>query len=404
MPRAATAQPQSRRRSPGPSTRAWSSPRTVSSRSAATRSTYLQLSLALQEILTTLPEDWERRPVARLAAPVAPATSRRQWLDIDLVLRPAAVFLVVVHHATQWPIPGGASVLLMIVGFNLARFQSNALFAGKPGGVLRGLARNLGLYYLVLLGFFLHLGAVWWPSLFLIGMTGVGGHPVGDSFLIVYWFVEVYAQIVLLTVGLFAIAAVRERVAAQPFAWGLAFLAACLLLRPLTSVIWDAGPLNIFQTSSVIYLAAFGWCVHFADTAPRKVALTAAALVLFPLFALRQGMSPAAAWGKGAVLVLAALALLWVPKLPVPRPVAPALLYLAAASYHVYLCHNIPPHYFLHDLAVARPVQIIVHISAGVALGLAAYGCHQALLRRWRGWRAGAGRAPWLPLKTQSLR
>ena len=48
--------------------------------------------------------------------------------------RPAAVFLVVVHHATQWPIPGGASVLLMIVGFNLARFQSNALFAGKPGG------------------------------------------------------------------------------------------------------------------------------------------------------------------------------------------------------------------------------------------------------------------------------
>ena len=180
---------------------------------------YVQLSLVLERELGRIPEGWERMPVGDLAG-LRREEAPERLIDTELVLRALAIVLVVVHHATLWPIPGGAATLVMLVGYGLARFHGRSLVAGDVMRVMRPLAANLAVYAPIVAGYSIARGEILWPSVFLVGNLGLFDPRHMLPYL--YWFVEAYAQIILIWAGLFCLPHVRRAAGRDPFSFGFA--------------------------------------------------------------------------------------------------------------------------------------------------------------------------------------
>ncbi len=164
---------------------------------------YVQLSLNLERILNHLPEGWENRPIAELAT-MQQAKTRMQSLGTDLVIRTLAILLVVIQHATLWPVPGGAAAMVMLIGYSLARFQSSNLFSGHAARVFRPVMSVLVPYYLIIALYGLAWGKVPWGSVFLVGNFGLADPSERTMLPFLYWFVEAYVQMVVIWAGLFS--------------------------------------------------------------------------------------------------------------------------------------------------------------------------------------------------------
>lgn len=337
---------------------------------------YVQLSLALEKELGETPAGWEKMPVGALAR-LPPARGAWRAVDSDLVLRALAILLVVVHHATLWPVPGGAAVLVVLVGLGIARFKATALFAGKPARMLKSLAANLAVYAPIVAGFALVRGEVPWASVLLVG--NLGFVPPDKMLPYLYWFVEAYAQIVLLTAALFALAPVRRIAKADPFLFGLACLAITLTGKFMAPLVWNIGPAQIFTVPDVLYLAAFGWCAHFADTPARRAGLVAVAVIACPVLAYTGG-NWIGSWVKFSLVLTTLATLLYAPQMTVPRMLARLVLPVAAASYHIYLTHRILPDWLLPqpDPTIAAPITAAVSVAGGFAVGVTVF-----FLQRW---------------------
>nr|WP_298682223.1 AMP-binding protein [uncultured Dongia sp.] len=370
---------------------------------------FVQLSLALEEILGSLPRDWEQRSIAELtgAQPV-PAKQLPLWqnwfaawrpLDTSHVLRALAILFIVLHHATLWEIAGGAATLMVLVGYNLARFQGGLLLSGRIGVMLRATLRPLLLYYAVLLGYCFYTGRYPWQSLVLLGNLGIDGYSTMPTPLVAYWFIEAYAQVMLVVAGLFAWAPLRRFVARHSFAAGLLCLVFAILARELQPQLWNAGEMRAFATPRIFYLAALGWCLYFADTGAKRAFMTLLIVALFLGLPWYEEAKASILWVRAGVVIGSSLILLWCANILLPRHLAQILASVAAASYCIYLFHNVPFFLWLEDAALAKPYDDIIHFVLGLALGLAVHHAVQRLSRwlrntplahtLWRGPRRG---------------
>ncbi|RUM97474.1 AMP-dependent synthetase [Pseudaminobacter arsenicus] len=339
---------------------------------------YVQLSVALERELGHVPDGWETMPVAALRKS---KHENRAYSSIDsqLVLRAAAILFIVVHHATLWPIPGGAAVLVMLVGYGLARFQRQRLLAGDSAGVLRSLAANLAVYLPIVAGFSLARGEILWPSFLLVGNLGLVGSAHMMPYL--YWFVEAYAQIVVLWVALFSISRVRDFARSQPFGFGLVLLTLAVAAKLLTPLVWNIGGAQIFTLPDVFHLAALGWCVCFASSRFERRILASIAIGLCAFLAWWGG-NWVGSWMKFMLVLGAVLVLLHVPRIALPRWLARCVLPVSAASYHIYLFHRLIPEWLLPHPQAASATVTVLAIAVGVASGLAAF-----LAQKWLlGW------------------
>lgn len=343
---------------------------------------YVQLSMGLERVLGHIPAGWEHKPIAELSA-LRRDKPDTQALGADLVVRALAVLLVVVHHATLWPIPAGAAAMVMLIGYSLARFQSNALFAGDYSRVLRPLAAALAPYYLIVAGYGIAWGEVPWASVFLVGNFGFAD-PVDHTMVpFLYWFVEVYVQLMLIWCGLFLVPPIRRLALRDPFAFGLALLGAALAARFVVPLLWPIGGRQIFTIPWILYLAVFGWCIVFADTPRKKLTLLAAGVIVFPLVAYFGG-NWVGSWVRYLAQLLCLSVLLYAPRLRVPQPAVGLILPIAAASYHIYLFHRFAPELILLPLQseLPEPVFTLAAIVSGVAVGLLAHGIQKIAVHR----------------------
>ena len=351
---------------------------------------HLELALALERRLGHLPAGWETMPIAELARLDASHGERTARLGSDLVLRALAILAVVVHHATEWPIPVGSAALVVLVGYALARFQIGALARDGLGGFLAPLPLVLAPYFLVVAGYTLAWGQVPWASVFLVGNFGLGDPAERTLLPYLYWFVEVYAQLMLLLAALWLWPAARRAALERPFRLGLGLLAGSLVLRAAWPEIWPLGGRQIFTLAWVAPLAAFGWCAATARGRERWLVLALAAAIL-PLLAWAGGNWTGSWVRYGGMIAVVAL-LVFTPTLALPRRTLPPVLAVAGASYPIYLVHRFVPDLLLAPAApfLAPAGFAVASVVGGVLLGIAAGAGRRALApRAMRPWLRG---------------
>ncbi|MCA1940354.1 MAG: hypothetical protein LDL26_05095, partial [Caenispirillum bisanense] len=344
---------------------------------------HVQVSIGLERALGHIPDGWETMPVRRLAG-LRPKETAGRGCEIgsDLVIRTLAALLVVVHHATLWPIPGGAAALMMLVGYSLARFQYDALVEGRFSRVLRPVGSLLVPYAALVVGFSVAWQQVPWASVFLVGNLGFADPDHHTMLPLAYWFVEAFVQLTLLWIGVMAIPPVRRFARRDPFGFGLGFLAAALAVRLAQPLVWDIDWRRIFTLHWNLYLAAFGWCAVFAVSLRQKLLLLAAAVVVMPLMAYTGG-NWTSSWVKFLLQIPVLSVLLFAPRMRLPRRLFALIVPFGVASYHIYLFHGLAPDLLRAAFGqdIAGPHVTVAVIATGVALGLVAHRVQEQLLR-----------------------
>ncbi|MFN4140720.1 AMP-binding protein [Aestuariivirga sp.] len=328
---------------------------------------YVQTSLAVENRLGFLPENWEQIPIGQLEkqrSSLPAAESRRtSKVESHLFLRAAAILLIVVHHATLWPIPGGAAVLMMMVGYGFARFHSEQLFSGRVGAFLLPMFRNLLPYFVIVAGFTVVWEKLPWASALLIGNLGFADPGDHTMLPFQFWFVEAYVQICLMTALSFSVPAVQRLAAKHPFEVALGVLLFAFALRYAVPLVYDIGNRKIFFPTYVLWLVALGWCAYFVDSTARRAALLLTAALLCP-FAAYTGGNWQGSWTLYMLQLSVLFILVLVPSLRLPRFSIPAVTLISAGSYHIYLFHRIVPE------SLGLDTRGLFGIFASVVIGL----------------------------------
>ncbi|UWF78392.1 MULTISPECIES: AMP-binding protein [Microbacterium] len=350
---------------------------------------YVEASVQLEELLGTLPRDWPSRSAAELAAAAAPASaaaerqpSRRRAfpaVETPVLLRALAIVLIVGTHADLFrgdgfSLKGGAHLLLVVAGYNVARFALSAAPGARP-------ARLLGATAQVAVPAVLWIGAVALLSgkyalataLLVNNATAGGGTEGRWSEQWQFWFLEAMVWSMLALAALFSVPAVDRLERRAPWAFAVGVLAAAAAVRFAMLGTAPAEHLERYALPTVLWCLALGWLVARADGVGRRVLATLACLALVPGFfgePLREG-----------IVVLGVLALVWLPAVRVPAPLRPVLTVLASASLFVYLTHWVvyPP------FEASAP---LLGTLLSFAVGIAAWLLHRRVTDLVRGVRA----------------
>lgn len=333
---------------------------------------HVELALVLERVLGRVPEGWEDMTVAALAR-LETGEAAEPGLPTELVVRAGAILAVVVTHQTLWPVYGGAAAMVVLVGLMWARFQRAAIGAGDVAALARPLGRVLVPYYLILLGYSLAWGQVPWGSAALVSNFGIGDPATRDRLPFLYWFVEAYAQMLVLLAGLSLVPAVRRAVRENPFRAGLYALGGAMALRFWGADLLGVGGRKLFTVPWVAYLACFGWLVGCADTRRRKWIVLGLAAAVMPTVAWLGG-NWYGAWLKYSCIFGVLAFLLFVPRMKCPAWLRGVVLSVAASSYLVYLTHRLVPEVAMAGWEAWLPgwafsaVSIVAGVGVGVAL------------------------------------
>jgi hypothetical protein len=278
---------------------------------------YVQTSVALERVLGPLPENWPTTPVAELEERRAPV-SRTPSVETNIVLRALAIVLVVGSHIEVFDITGGAHLLLVIAGWNFARFVLPAPVRMVRSAALIAAPAVVWLAYRVAV-----TDDVTVVNVLLVN-NFVGGGAIG------YWFVEVVVHALVAFAALFAVPAVRRFERAHGFVTALVLLGAALLPRVGFDASSSFAERNM-TTLGALWFFVLGWLVQRAETRWQKVVVLVLALALIPgTFDDRA---------REAVVVVGLVLLVVVARVWLPRAAVTAVTLVASASLYIYLTH-----------------------------------------------------------------
>ncbi len=303
---------------------------------------YVEVSLAVEDVLGTLPTSWESRSIADLATAggrtkvstarpspwwsrARPPWVRGRQLDSTVVLRAVAIILVVGSHAQAFNIRGGAHVLMALIGFNIARFQVSQ---ANPSRRMRLMWRSTAWLLLPALAFVAILAAF---------TDAYGWQIVGANWLVSpgtmnaewrYWFIESLLWLLPVMVIMLRVPQFENLRAAYPL--GLPLAVTALLFAVGRIVGPQEYPANAFSPVAIAWLLTLGWAIAEAQSARQRVFVSVLLIAVIPwtFNGFRMVAVP-----LGLVL------LLWVSRIRVPATIAVMLAALAQASLLVYLLH-----------------------------------------------------------------
>ncbi|WP_233611572.1 AMP-binding protein [Amycolatopsis sp. WAC 01376] len=306
---------------------------------------YVRMSIALERVLGRLPDDWPTTPVSELER-LRTTPSRWPALETNVLLRALAIVFIVSTHMELFTVHGGAHLLLIVAGWNFARF----VLPGPATRIARA-ALPIAVPAIAWLGYRLAVtDDVSWTNVLLINnftLTGAYG----------YWFVEVLVHAFLALSLVFAIPAVRRAERAHGFATALVALGAGLLLRVSLGEAPSFPELH-WTTLGTVWFFALGWLAHKARTGTQR------AIVLGFGFLLVPGMVGDPLW-EAVVLGGLVLVLLQV-RVPVPGAAIGVVGQVASASLYIYLTHwTVFPALLPY---LPAPVVLVLSVAAGTAV------------------------------------
>ena len=331
---------------------------------------YLQVQIYLERHLGTAPPGWENMTLRQLRSfEPDPAKLASVWssVEIEVALRVAAITCVILVHLGRLPVGGGTWLLVLLMGYSFARFQRPRLIDGHYRDVLfRMLHPILLLYAVLLLSYHLVKDDV---ALGYVLLLGNALPPGPGSLLTVYWFVSLYAQLVLVMVAAFLISPFRRAQDLQPwlasalmFAFGTGLAMAFLWLTP------DPFPNDrypgifgspIAARSLVVCfpMLLLGMMIYSARGRLQYILTIAGLVVTCLIFPYTSQSQPFILAGGGLLLI-------WGKAVPLPTLAVRAVTLMAASTLFVYLLHNI----VVHVVRTATPTLDVIGLPAAIAL------------------------------------
>jgi len=352
---------------------------------------FVQASRVLEALIGHLPERWETLPVCQLAELSAPPKGAWRVMEMPVFIRMLAIILIVVGHLGEfghWLIVGETSVLFLVSGISLARFQLKAIEAqGDARTLLPSLAAIVvpTLLYTALLQ--LVFDGLHWQSLLLVS----NWFPASEVGVFNYWYIEVLVQMIVIIGLVLSIRFVRQVVSANPFR--CLIIAACALVVLdvlLNQFVFDASSLLNRVPQHFLSVMVLGMAVHHADTTARKWAASAVTVLVVGELHLMAvaGIGWQALPHYVDIALPAMLALIWLRSVPVPALVARVGAVIASSTLFIYLTHF--QFQSVADRLSHQPLfEVALALAGGVAVSYAWNTTTRWLLKRWN-----AGRKP----------
>jgi hypothetical protein len=351
---------------------------------------YVELSLRLERRLGRLPSDWPDRTIAELVrlAEVAQDARRSRWvrLDTGIVLRAAAIVMIVGSHTNLFLLLGGAHVLLAVAGANFARFHiSGADRADRNRNLARSVARIAVPTSLWIAAVCLISGTYGWRNILLLN-DAIGRRSWHEPEWH-FWFIEVLVYLMAAAGVLTALGRVAAWERRSPYWFAVALLVACLVPRYWATASGYGGDV-MHSSLFVAWLFAGGWAATRTRHPGHRLLLSAllvAGVAGFCEDPVRE-----------ATVALGLLALVWIPAVPLPRAIVGVVGQLAGASLYIYLTHwQVYPH-----LEYRWPLGgLLASLVVGIAVWRLVDHISDLGRRRWHG-RADHNSPPATPLDT----
>lgn len=339
---------------------------------------YVSIVTAIDERLGHVPEGWEDMTIAELDRMVAAKGTSGggsgspfglKAFDSEIVLRALAIIAVVLTHSKSRFLGGGSDALMILAGYNLARFNFAKLTMNGGLQVLRSFGVRIVLpYYLILIGYAVVHKNPGIASFFLVA-NNFGRFR---SLLTPFWFIEALTQAMVIMVLIFAVPAARRMAAASPLRFAAGLLLVSIAVRAgAFSILQHARLLNT-SVDAVFPLFALGWMMFFARDTRAKLFCVVAAIFLGAINARLMGSEQVfGGWTteiglrRAGWIVSAAVLVLFLPRVRLPRMVGQVLTAIAAISFTIYLTHIFPAHVLAREFGLSPVLVLPLAIAFG---------------------------------------
>lgn len=319
---------------------------------------YVEVSVRLEELLGHLPTRWHLMSVAELERLRQRGSVRSGWrahwqvIESSIWLRAVAIVLIVGTHADLITLQGTANALLVLAGYQAARFQLTDPDGRRRSRRLVRSALRVALPTLAVIAVAELATGRYEPRNLLLLNWVFGEAALGPPWR--FWFIEalVLALLVLAVLGRSSSVARLDRRYPLALPVGLTVAAFVMFRVPVLDL-----PVPRMQGSAlvVLHLVLLGWAMARVRTAPQRLLLTGVVLAMVMTFSWNP-------WRDG-LTALVVLTLLWVPRLPVPVPLLPLVTTLASASLYIYVFH-----WHVLELTWDRPLlATVASLAGGVA-------------------------------------
>jgi hypothetical protein len=314
---------------------------------------YVELAVRLADLDVDTAPGWQHLTISELASTGHP---RRAWtgLDSTVVLRAAAIVLIVLQHTGVFLVTGGAHVLLAVAGYNFARFQlGRADRATLWRSRWRSLAQVMAPALLWIVAVTLLFRSYGVGSILMV--EGFDGFVENSGRRL--WFVEVYFWIQVVVILALAIPLADRVQRRNPFGFSLGVLAVATVARlAYTGIYADYDLHQECDLLAVAWFFAAGWAVALAPSIAGRIGIT----VIFGLltFGYFQDL-------QRELIVFAGFAVMtWFSLLPVPHRLVRPIGMVASASLFIYVSH-------FQFAPMLREISPWLAAAAAIAFGIA---------------------------------
>lgn len=320
---------------------------------------YVDISTQLETVLGFLPDNWENKTIQELEA-IELVGNTKSSMETNLVLRAIAIVSVVSHHSTLWAFGGAASFLMLLAGFNLARFSRKPLYDNKSKrDIFVSIYKLLIPYFLILMAYQIYKKDFDVESMLLLGNFV----DRQRTFIEPFWFIQAFIQCNIVFILIFSIKITRACANAQEymFAYLMLFFSLALKFGMPYFLSLDGQP--SYYLWNVLFLFSFGWLMYVSHSILQRV-LTSLAWLMLAMVVMNFQLT--STW----LLCFYVLLMLWVPRLYIPNMIKPIIRAISSNSYYIYILHGIPVYFIVYRYtAVSNYWALFLGVISGVAVG-----------------------------------